>query len=224
VHVRDYSDFENALKYCDKNGIFLLKLCIRNLEDNSSSEEDYDINEEEAVANPIPDQADKSNLRNSKIFLKGYDEYTFQQQIDENPSSMLENSKINDKYFDAFPSKGSNIFDVTKPAQFLVLNRIATDARPKQNKVTGLFKSVGNFIGITDETVQERMEYAVVDEAIPEYSNEDIILAFPGSVIKKTWRIANKQCKIIYVLIIIIRIASKWPTGIRLIYGKKQFE
>jgi hypothetical protein len=195
VHIKNYLDFENALRYCDKNGIFLLKLYLRDLDDNSSSEEDYEINEEEAVANPIPDQAEKANLRNSKIFEKGYDEYTFQQQIDENPHLIMENSKINDQYFNEFPSKGSNIFDVVKPAQLLVLNRVAKDAKPKLNKVSGLFKSVGNFIGITDETVQERMDYAVVDDTIPEYSNEDIILAFPGSVVKKTWRIANKQCK-----------------------------
>ena len=197
MNIRNYSDFENALKYWDRNGIYSLKLYIKPSSIELSSDEELDlVPEDEAVPNSVPEQKiEKSNLRNNQIFSNGFDEYALRQEEEDNQRLMVENSKINDNYFESFPSKASNNYDVLKPASFEVLNKTDKTAKPKQNKVMGWLNRTGNALGLSRETRDEIIEYSVVDNSIQELGNDDIILAMPGSVVKKTWRISNKQCK-----------------------------
>mmetsp|Transcript_1169 Transcript_1169/g.1281 ORF Transcript_1169/g.1281 Transcript_1169/m.1281 type:complete len:121 (-) Transcript_1169:374-736(-) len=120
---------------------------------------------------------------------------------------MVENSKINDNYFDHFVPKASISSSILKPASFDILSKLDEEAKPKSNVVMGWLNKTGNLLGISNESREELFEYAIVEKDTTELSNEDLILAPPGAVVKKTWKISNKQ-------------SFKWPAGVKVIYRK----
>lgn len=194
VHLRNNNHYEKALKYCDKTGIFLLKLYLKLGEEMFSSDDELDpVAEEDVSINAIPDEnSEKSNARNNMVFSQGYDNGVNKVYLEESGIA----PHLNEKYFDSMPEKshGPQHKDVLKRASIKLLDEIAEDVKPKPNVVKGWFKDIGSMIGIGD-THKDSIELAIIEKNVPELSNEDIILAIPGSVIKKTWRITNRQCK-----------------------------
>eukprot|EP00344_Euplotes_crassus_P005206 CAMPEP_0197002300 /NCGR_PEP_ID=MMETSP1380-20130617/6826_1 /TAXON_ID=5936 /ORGANISM="Euplotes crassus, Strain CT5" /LENGTH=201 /DNA_ID=CAMNT_0042420367 /DNA_START=157 /DNA_END=759 /DNA_ORIENTATION=+ len=189
VNIRKYSDFESALKYCDRNCIYLLKIYLKPQTNDISSDEEADIiPDEDAIPNHVPEHSiDKSNSRNNKVFSHGFDEYALRQEEEENANLMMENSKINDNYFDCSYSKSGKSYSVLKPASITLIDRLDPDAKPKSGVVKGWWSKATNSLGISTESREELSEYARVTKSIPILGNEDIILAIPGSVVKKTW-------------------------------------
>lgn len=199
VHIRNNEQYENALKYCDSNGIYLLKLHVKEGHAIPSSDDELDpVAEEEVHANKIPDKnAEKSNSRNGLVFSQTQEN----ERIDESSDAFKTakdkaDSESGEMYFDALCEKSPelNQYDVLKPASVRILNRVAKDAKPKQGRITGWIKDFGSYIGVR-EGQKDFYDLAVVEDSIPELGNEDIILAVPGCVVKKTWRITNKQGK-----------------------------
>lgn len=58
-----------------------------------------------------------------------------------------------------------------------------------------------SFVGMTEEEADKLMR---IDETYPELSNQDVVLAKPGSVIKKCWRLKNLGTK-------------QWPKDTRIV-------
>ena len=181
--LNKYSDLENALKYWDKNSIFLLRLYLKPMTNELSSDEESEmIPDEDPIPNHVPDQEiEKSNSRNNKVFSNGYDEYSQKQEEEKDLELIMENSKINDNYFKKY--RGSVGIDILKPASFTLLTTLDSNAKPKKGSVMGWLSRKTTSL-ISSETPEEKQEYAVVNDKIEEYSNEDIVLAIPGSVVK----------------------------------------
>lgn len=123
---------------------------------------------------------EKSNARNVQIFSRGYDEYAMRQEEDQNAELMVENSKINDNYFEVTRARGNKSFAVLKPAAITLLDKVDREAKPKSGTLKGWFSKATNSLGISTESREELIDYAIVNTTIPELSNEDIILALPG--------------------------------------------
>mmetsp|Transcript_32755 Transcript_32755/g.29037 ORF Transcript_32755/g.29037 Transcript_32755/m.29037 type:complete len:121 (+) Transcript_32755:24-386(+) len=57
VNIKNDYDFQSALKYCDKNGIYSLKLYLNPSNNETSSDEESEMMpEEEAIPNHVPEQ------------------------------------------------------------------------------------------------------------------------------------------------------------------------
>lgn len=199
VHIRNNEQYENALKYCDSNGIYLLKLHVREGHEIPSSDDELDpVAEEEVHANKIPDKnADKSSARNGQVFSQNQENDRMDDSGDAFKTAKdLLDTESGEMYYDALSEKSPelNQCDVLKPASVRILNRVAKDVKPKQGRITGWFKDIGSYIGVR-EGQKDYYDLAVIEDSNPELGNEDIILAVPGCVVKKTWRVTNKQGK-----------------------------
>lgn len=204
VPLKNDTHYEKALKYCDKNGIYLLKLIIRKSNNLPSSDDELEpVAEEDAHANSIPDdKSDKISSRNNLVFNQRIDPSHFDENGEAfSPEENGASSAINEVYFKNAPVKllESQDNDVHKSSSIIILNRIAKDAKPKTGRVKGWFKEIGSYMGMTQSSNKELIELALADDPSKELNNDDIILAFPGCVVKKTWRVTNKQCK--YILL-----------------------
>jgi len=188
VKMRRNDHFENALKYWDKNGLYLLTLFVTESDGEISEEEWEPVAEEDAEINGVWQRnLEKSNSKNNKVFTSNYDE---ERMSDGHIFDYFGSEK---EAVTGMPSKSTAAvnMDVLKPASIKILSRIAKDAQPKESSVKGWFKDL---VGLgAGENTKEGLNMMVVEnDNIFDLGNDDIVVAVPGSVVKKTWRIANK--------------------------------
>lgn len=87
------------------------------------------------------------------------------------------------------PRFRQNRFSVYQPVFAKRINNLAGNQLPK----VSLFNSFAShlrtsIVGMTEEEADQLMR---IDEAHSELSNQDVILAKPGCIVKKCWRIKN---------------------------------
>lgn len=100
------------------------------------------------------------------------------------------------------PKHRQNKWSVYEPVFATKIHQLAGNEIPNEP----LFKHFASqikmsFVGMTEEEADKLMR---IDETYPELSNQDVVLAKPGSVIKKCWRLKNLGTK-------------QWPKDTRIV-------
>jgi len=144
---------------------------------------------EEYKEPPVKKLKDKIIVNNIEFenhsFIVPLDE---DKKIEEDLSYRMENIQLNDKKRgDEFERK--LIHAVSEPVFALKIQKLVGNEIPHQ-KGFALFTSKlkSSIFGLTEEEADQLMR---IDETYSELSNQDVILAKPKSLVKKTWRVKN---------------------------------
>ena len=161
----------------------------KELTDSSSSEEELEVIEPEPIVDAEP-VFEAEPVIMDEFIQQPEEEYKFLEKI-VHQNDLLEEVKIANETYNSpdqiIPTLGPR--KVSKPVGSLIFK--AGDPPQKHSGIGKFFSSIKNSVASNNYTDEEKDRFTEVEEFELDRSNSDVILARPGSIVYKTWRIKN---------------------------------